>query len=70
MKKRKIHRFLLKTVFLPRILTESRPNSRQMVDRRDLVKMACTFAAVELTSSADAAMETVDQPTDAVVSNA
>ena len=41
-----------------------------MVDRRDLVKMACTFAAVDLTSSADAAMETVDQPTDAVVSNA
>ncbi len=67
-----MHRFLLKTVFLPRIffLTESRPNSRQMVDKRDLVKTARTFAAVDLVSSVDAAMATVDQPTDAVVLNA
>ena len=41
-----------------------------MVDKRDLVKTARTFAAVDLVSSVDAAMATVDQPTDAVVLNA
>jgi hypothetical protein len=51
-------------------MTESRPNSRKMVDRRDLVKTGRTFAGVDLASSADAVMETVDQTTDAVVLNA